>query len=100
MVIAVRALTPSFPGGSLIAPQRNWMRNATRGEEGLGKRLVLIGAPASGFDVGFIFFFSFEPATPAGNTLSNAARTQATRAVRGIIARAPRRRPPPLCGRA
>jgi hypothetical protein len=74
MVMAVRAFSPSFRGGSLIAPQRNWMRNAMSGEERLGRRLVLIDALVPGFDVGFIVFFSFESAVPAKRTPRSAAQ--------------------------
>src|SRR2546428_12702902 len=63
IVMAVRAFSPSFPGGSLIAPQRNWMRNATRGEEGLGRKPLLIGASAPSFHVRLpVLFFLLAPA--------------------------------------
>src|SRR5207244_8252234 len=76
IVMAVRAFSPSLPGGSLIAPQRNWMRKATRGEEGLGRRLILIGASAPWFDVGFMVFFSFVSVAPTDIRLRHAARAQ------------------------
>ena len=66
MIMAVRALSPSFPGGSLIEPLRYWIRNATRGEEGTGRRLVRSVSPTTGFGVDFIGWFSLGRAAPAG----------------------------------
>src|SRR5436309_15279116 len=92
MVIAVRTFSPSFPAGSLVAPQRNWMRNAMRGEEGLGRRLVLRGEPAAGCEMGFIVFCSFESAVAAGRTPRSTARAKASGTRRGLIG-PPRPRP-------
>ena len=108
-VMAVKAFSPSLPGGSLIEPARIWIRNATRGEEGLGRRLVRTGAPADGFGVDVIGLFSFAPATVAGPVRIDPS--SAATAQRGIVPadpktrsggvtapprRRPRRRPGPI----
>src|SRR2546428_6840143 len=88
--MAVRALSPSFPGGSLIEPQRNWIRNATRGEEGIGRRLVRTTSPAGGFGVDFIGLVSFGSAADAG-AVRVALRRAASAHARSALAKPPAR---------